>query len=199
MHERVKGVREDGVPYDAMDPRLLLWVWATLVDVSLLVYDAAVAPLSDDERERYYDEQKLVAYACGVPEGGCPATYADFVAYFNRTIDDDLVVTDVARLVAYAGRNPPLPRPLGRVGGALGSFFTAALLPGRFRAPLGYEWSPARERVLRALFFLSRLAARITPARLRHVQNTYLIHRRTPLGWWRDRAIDVPEDLKRAG
>src|SRR5207245_8523126 len=29
MHERVRGVSADGVAYDAMDPSLLVWVWAT--------------------------------------------------------------------------------------------------------------------------------------------------------------------------
>ena len=33
-HRRVRGVAEDGTPYDARDPELLLWVWATLVETS---------------------------------------------------------------------------------------------------------------------------------------------------------------------
>src|SRR5438067_12518629 len=67
MHKRIKGVSADGVPYDAMDPSLLVWVWATLVEVSLLLYERAVAPLTVLQRERYYEEQKLTAYARGVP------------------------------------------------------------------------------------------------------------------------------------
>jgi uncharacterized protein (DUF2236 family) len=195
MHERVKGVTDDGVAYDAMDPALLVWVWATLVDVSLLVYERAVQPLSETERERYYQEQKLVAYACGVPPGGCPDSYADFRRYFASVIDSDLRVTRTARLVAFAGRHPPLPRPLGRVVGAVGSFFSAALLPERFRAELGYAWSPSRERALRAFFAVSRIAAKAIPRRLRYLPNRYLTQRRTPLGLFRNRPLRVPEDL----
>ena len=195
MHRRITGVSADGVPYDAMDPKLLVWVWATLVEVSLLLYERAVAPLTGTERERYYEEQKLVAYATGVPEGACPETYADFTAYLARMIDTQLRVTPTARLVAFAGRHPPLPRPFGRVAGIVGTFFTAALLPDRFRADLGYRWSPARQRVLEAFFALSRTVARVTPARLRHAQNRYLINRRTPLGWWRNRPIRLPDEL----
>src|SRR5436190_14118997 len=38
VHARVRGRADDATPYDARDPDLLLWVWATLVDTSLLVY-----------------------------------------------------------------------------------------------------------------------------------------------------------------
>ena len=199
MHEKVQGVSRDGVAYRAMDPRLLLWVWATLVDVSVLVYERAVGPLSADERERYYQEQKLVAYACGVPEGGCPATYEDFASYVDHVIATELKMTQVARLVAYAGRHPPLPWPLGPLLGALGTLFTAGLLPERFRHELGYAWSSRRERVLRALLFASRMAAAIVPRPVRHLPNRYLIRRKTPLGLWRNRPLRIPDDLRPAG
>jgi uncharacterized protein (DUF2236 family) len=196
MHERIKGVSADGEQYDAMDPALLLWVWATLVDVSLLVYECAVTPLSELERERYYEAQKLVAYACGIPKGACPATLAGFRSYMDDVIKNDLRVTRVARLVAHAGRHPPLPQPLGWIAGRLGTFFTAALLPDRFRADLGYTWSRSADRVLAFVFFVSRVLARATPRTLRHLQNRYLIRRRRPLGWWKNRPVAVPEALR---
>jgi uncharacterized protein (DUF2236 family) len=196
MHERIKGVSEDGVAYDAMDPALLLWVWATLIDVSLRVYERAVATLSDLERERYYEEQKLIAYACGIPEDACPATLADFKTYLDGVIERELRVTKVSRLVAHAGRHPPLPRPFGWLAGVIGTFFTAALLPERFRAELGYEWSRSKDRVLAVVFFALRVFARLTPRSVRHLQNRYLIRRRTPLGWWKNRPVLVPDALR---
>jgi len=195
MHEKVKGVSSDGVAYNAMDPTLLLWVWATLVEVSLLMYERGVRPLSDVERDRYYEEQKLVAAASGIPSGVCPETYDDFVKYFEHAIDEDLRVTKTARIVAFAGGHPPLPFPLRRLGGFVGTFFTAALLPERFRDALGYEWSPARERALRAFFLASRAGSRILPSGLRRLPNRYLTKRKTPLGWWRHRRVDVPDEI----
>jgi uncharacterized protein (DUF2236 family) len=195
MHERVKGTMGDGVAYDAMDPALLLWVWATLVDGSLLAYERGVRPLSDAERERYYEEQKVIAYACGVPRGLCPETYGDFERYMQYTIENELRVTRIARLVAYAGEHPPLPRPLGRFVGGLGTLLTAGLLPAGFRDELGYTWSPNKERLLRTIFLVSRVAARVVPRPIRHLPNRYLTKRKTPLGWWRNRPIDVPDHL----
>lgn len=195
IHDKVKGISADGVPYHAMDPALLVWVWATLVDVSLRMYERAVRPLTSLERERYYEEQKLVAYACGVPEGACPATYEDFVVYLERVIDSELRVTHVARVIAFAGKHPPLPAPLGRLAGAMGTLFTAGLLPEEFRASLGYKWSTTSERLLRSFFFLSRLSAKLIPRPVRHLPNRYLTRRKTPLGWWRNRPVRVPEHL----
>ena len=97
MHKRVVGTTSDGEPYHALDPDLLLWVWATLCDTALLMLRARPTGLSREEREQYYEEWKLVAYACGVPEGVCPPTWADFEAYMRQVIAKDLRVTDAAR------------------------------------------------------------------------------------------------------
>jgi uncharacterized protein (DUF2236 family) len=199
MHEKVQGVSRDGVLYRAMEPHLLLWVWATLVDVSVLMYERGVRRLSANERERYYQEQKLIAYACGVPDGACPPTYEDLVAYIERMMASELRVTHVAQLVAFAGRHPPLPWPIGPLAGALATLFSAGLLPERFREELGYAWSARKERLLRTLLFASRLLAKVVPRPVRHLPNRYLIRRKTPLGWWRNRPLRVPDDLRAIG
>jgi uncharacterized protein (DUF2236 family) len=193
MHERVKGATSDGEVYDALDPGLLVWVWATLVDVSLLMYERGVRSLTSDERERYYQEQKLIAYACGVPEGGCPDDLVAFERYFDDMLRTKLRVTKTARLVAFAGRKPPLPRPFDRLAGGVVTLFTAGMLPETLRDELGYEWTPGRQRVLDAAFFLSRLTAKVVPRAIRHVPNRYLIRRKTPLGWWKGRRIAVEQ------
>src|SRR5919201_1183445 len=62
VHGRVHGETTEpggrypaGTPYDARDPELLMWVHATLVDTSLLVYTRYVGPLSIGEQQRYYE------------------------------------------------------------------------------------------------------------------------------------------------
>src|SRR5207237_1133110 len=54
-HDRVRG---DG--YHATDPRLLLWVHATLIDGVFVTYEAFVRPLEREEREAYYAEAQVV-------------------------------------------------------------------------------------------------------------------------------------------
>ncbi|MHB8466088.1 MAG: oxygenase MpaB family protein [Acidimicrobiales bacterium] len=167
-HVRVTGVSSDGEPYEALDPRLLLWVWATLVDTAVLVYGATVSSLSTVEREEYYEEQKLVAYACGVPEGACPARWADFEEYMQRTIETELRVTATTRAVAASIVKPPLPRPLASVGGWAIAAMTGALLPERFVAELGLP-AGGSTRVVKGAFAMSRGVARVAPGRLRRL------------------------------
>jgi uncharacterized protein (DUF2236 family) len=178
-HQMVKGIAEDGTPYDALDPDLQLWVWATLVDTALVVYERCLGQLSDDLRNRYLDEQKLFAYACGVPEGTCPTTYAEFADYVAATIHDKLRPTTVAHDVAISLREPPLPKPLQALAGPV-SLVTAGLLPAHLRVALDFEWGPKQERNLKA-FFATAAAQRAVPGPLRRLPVTLSAKRSSPM------------------
>jgi uncharacterized protein (DUF2236 family) len=182
-HESVRGIAEAdvadagaapsdaaaaGVPYDARDPALLLWVWATLVDTSLTLYECCFPSLAPAERERFYAEQKLFAHACGVPDGVCPPTLADFSAYLARMAADELRVTDPARAVrdAIAGAAVAAPlRPLL----APHTLVTAGLLPPSVRADYGFDWDARRQRRLDAWFRLVRAGVKLVPGRVRRL------------------------------
>ena len=67
LHRRVRGSTPDGDSYSALDPHLLLWVYATLIDSSLLAYDTFVQPLELAEREEYYAEFRRAGHLWGIP------------------------------------------------------------------------------------------------------------------------------------
>jgi uncharacterized protein (DUF2236 family) len=67
-----------GQGYDATDPDLLLWVYATLIDTALLMHDRFVRVLSEAERETYYGEMGILAEALGVPRWRLPPDSAAF-------------------------------------------------------------------------------------------------------------------------
>ena len=167
-HASVRGVADDGTPYDARDPQLLLWVWATLIDTSLTLYERCFGALPAADRERFYDEQKLFAHACGVPDGYCPATIADFAAYQQRVIDGELRVTAPALAVRDAIVGGLVPRPL-RPLLAPHTLMTAGLLPPTLRAGYGFQWGPREQRRLDAWFALVRAATRVAPRGLREL------------------------------
>lgn len=184
IHERVKGTSDEGVPYNALDPTLLLWVWATLAWGALEAYERVFGRLSDADRERYYQEQKLLGYGAGVPEGTCPATYADFVEYLDRMIREELSATEVAKNVLRLGLRPPIFWPMrpiiGRVNG-----LSLGLLPNPLRDRLleeaGNPWTPQRERALGRLIGRMRIVSRIVPRRVRELPTAYLVSRKRPL------------------
>jgi uncharacterized protein (DUF2236 family) len=172
VHGRVKGTSDEGVPYQARDPKLLLWVHATLVDTSLLVYDRYVARLSLAEREAYYEEQKAMAEAFGVPRSEQPETFADFNDYFATMVEDELVVTDIVRDVLDSIQNPELPyaaltRPLAWPLFEPVRMATAAMLPPRLRRELGLTGRPLERRLLGAHTRLLRAALPLMPALVR--------------------------------
>jgi uncharacterized protein (DUF2236 family) len=169
VHARVHGTAPDGRPYRALDPDLLLWVWATLVDSALLAYTRCVGALTPDERERYYREQTRFAAACGVPEGHWPPTYAAFAAYVEATIGDACVVGDDARRIA---------RSVVRPAYAPVNLLTVGLLPATLRDRYGFAWGPGRERALRAALRVARAARAALPPRAREFPRAYAATRR---------------------
>jgi uncharacterized protein (DUF2236 family) len=179
-HTSVKGVADDGTPYDALDPTLLIWVWATLVDSALAVYERCFGDLPAAHRERFVEEGKLIAYACGVPVGGCPASYQDFTAYIADVTAHQLQPTKTAVEVAAQLRRPPLPAALRGVAAGPLSLVTAGLLPATLRRDLGFEWSTRHDAALRA-FFAATKAQRLLPRVARELPVTVAARRETPL------------------
>jgi uncharacterized protein (DUF2236 family) len=180
MHGLVRGKTTEsagrfpaGTPYDARSPELVLWVHATLVHISLLVYTRYVGPLTIAEQRRYYEEQKLLGEQFGIAIDRQPATFADFNDYFNDMVaGDDTAVTDALRDVVDATLNPPLPRLARPLVEAL-NLATVGLLPASLRDELELPWGPRRQRLLdasrvllsTALPVLPRLVRDLPPAR----------------------------------
>lgn len=167
VHGEVRGTAADGTPYEARDPDLLLWVWATLVDSALLVYQSCVRPLPGAELSRYYDEQREFARACGVPDGRCPETLAGFRDYYEHMVASELRVTEPARRVADSVMSPGVPWPL-LPAFAPNRLLTIGLLPPGLRAEYGFGWGPAQERLLSLATGSLRRLVPLLPGPARH-------------------------------
>jgi uncharacterized protein (DUF2236 family) len=121
-----------GKGYSAQDPRLLLWVYATLVDSALVTYETFVQPLDAAEREDYYAGSKWVAPLLGLPASYLPLGWDDFTAYVDRALAQECSIDARARALAQRVLKPIpwLPpwlfAPMNDV--------TAGLLPASLRA-----------------------------------------------------------------
>lgn len=152
-----------GTPYDANDPELQMWVHATLVATSLTVYTRWIGTLSIPEQRRFYEEQKTMGEAFGVPRERQPATLPDFFDYYDAMLEsDELASTPVLHEVAASIMRPRLPlggRPLSDAV----KLATAGLMTPRWRAELGLPWGPGRERLLDASRVVLRRALPLLP------------------------------------
>lgn len=160
-HARVKGEA-----YQALDPDLLLWVQATLVDSAIVAYDTFVRPLKRSERNEYYQESKIIGELLGIPRAHAPRTYRDFEAYMERMLTGPVQVTERARSLGRLVLRPPL-RLLP--GPAMIPFevVTAGLLPAELRAQYGLPWGTAQRRAYRlAVAAVPRVVA-LTPPLIR--------------------------------
>jgi uncharacterized protein (DUF2236 family) len=148
VHARVHGKTDvqlgrfpRGTSYSALDPELMLWVHATLVEASSSVYQRFVRALSGEEQERYYQEMAVVARLFGTPAPVIPRSFAEFRDYFAAQIaGDTITVTSPAREVAAVIFEARLPTPM-RLLVPAHRLSTAGLLPPRLRREYGLRWS----------------------------------------------------------
>jgi uncharacterized protein (DUF2236 family) len=156
-----------GTPYDANDPVLQMWVHATLVATSLTVYTRWIGPLTIAEQRRFYEEQKTMGEAFGVPLHHQPGTLAEFWEYYDDMLESDaLASTPVLHEVADSVMRPKLPlrgRPLSDAM----QLATAGLMTPRWREELGLPWGPNRERLLDASRFVLRRTLPLLPSVVR--------------------------------
>jgi uncharacterized protein (DUF2236 family) len=162
VHAKVQGAG-----YRALDPDLLLWVYATLADTALVTYEAFVQPLLSRERDEFHQEFKLLGELLGIPRDRFPNTVRDFDVYLEQMVSDGPVRVD-ARARELAGQ---VMRPPSRVlpGPAMIplNLITTGLLTPALREQYGLRWGPRQQR---AYGFALRVVPRVialTPPLLR--------------------------------
>jgi uncharacterized protein (DUF2236 family) len=148
-HRGARGTLEDGTPYRADDPELLLWILASIVDSAMLVFERWVRPMTDEERERYWQDWRLVGKLFAIPYRASPRTHDAFRAYMEHMVAHELEVVPQAReLSRKIVLDPPVPKPY-RPLIEVANVVTAGTLPPRVRQMYGLSWDPLREVGLR--------------------------------------------------
>jgi uncharacterized protein (DUF2236 family) len=181
VHARISGIDPvTGRRYDALDPELLLWVHACLVDSALRFEELTVGELDDDGRQRFHEEQMLAAEMVRIPRELIPPT----VPALRRYVDDmvgggELVVTEAARRVADLFRSPPPEAEWRPVLWGV-SRLAFATLPEPLHAPFGISVGPAKRAAMAATFAATRAVRPLLPARFRFIApyHEWLVRRR---------------------
>ncbi len=171
LHERINGVDPvTGRRYDALDPDLLLWVHACLVESALLFERLTVGGLTAADRERFHEEQMLAAELLRLPRDRVPPTVAELEAYVADTArSGELLVTDAARSVANLFLDPPQDAQWRPILGLVARL-AFGTLPPDVRDAYGYRLGPVKAAAIRAAFRGTRIARPLLPPRLRYIE-----------------------------
>lgn len=155
-----EGAFHGGTHYDANDPALRLWVFATSIDSILATHDHFVRPLSFAQKEAYYADSIRMARMLGVPPSHIPADYAAFQAYVQTMLTDGTLSVGPTALAIMEGLfDYPLIGGLLRLASAPGM----GLLPESLRDGFKISWTAADQRRLDRLGALCRKARATLP------------------------------------
>jgi uncharacterized protein (DUF2236 family) len=179
--------------YRATDPELALWVHATLVDSTIVAYDAWIEPLSRSARARYYAETVPLGLAFGIPRTLLPADLDAFEAYLAAMLGPDgpVMPTPTARDLADTILHPPLgtihplARPIRPLLDAIPPILydwtlwpAVELLPAPIREGYGIADSPLRRAVATWLVTGWRAWRPLLPAWFRQMPQALAADRR---------------------
>lgn len=178
IHRSVRGtIPESGAAYDARDPRLLLWVHATLVDTAVRIYDRFVAPLEPGDAQEYHAEARQIAIRLGTPEDVVPETLVELRAFMSGMVDSGEVRVSPTALglrdaVRYSTAFPP------RFVWDAAHLASDSVMNPELRRQYGIPWSPRREAGVARLAALSRRVIPLVPPPLRFVPQARTATRR---------------------
>ncbi|PXA67770.1 oxygenase MpaB family protein [Cryobacterium arcticum] len=153
--------------YNAFDPRLQLWVAATLYDSATRMHNLVYGPLADIDAEAVYRDYGVLGTALQVPPGLWPADRAAFEDYWRAevgTLATDGTTRAVADQLLHPARGPiglRLVMPLARL-------LTTGLLEPAERDLFALPWSPGRQRRFDRLIRLVRVVYPRLPRWVRH-------------------------------
>lgn len=171
-HSLVKGLLAEpagpfakGTPYRANGRHVLQWVHSTLIETALLIYELALSPLSQQEREAYYRESCCFAGLFGLSCSSLPTDWAAFVSYTEAMCQSDtLTVAAPARRLArqiFGEKSSWTPEWYRAI--------TAQLLAPRLRETFGLPFGRAEQLMAQtAIRRISRVYA-LLPYKIRDV------------------------------
>lgn len=115
MHARVNGATPNGEAYRALDTELLDWVAATAGFGFLNAYDKFVAPVSEEDKVRFYRDGAIVSRLYGAQE--CPQSSADFLRMMEaraHRFEPHPIVEEFLAIIQSGKAAPSVPKFLHR-------------------------------------------------------------------------------------
>lgn len=170
LHQTVQGILPEsigrypaGTTYNAMEPLALLWVQIVFVDSLLTAYQTFVGPLSEAEREQYWQESCRYARLLGLTDATLPASYAAVQQYIRAALaSGEIAIGPAAHFIAQKVLYPPMPllrKPLWMIV----RLITVGQLPADIRQAYGLRWTIRHRLAFRMARGAGHLLRRLFP------------------------------------
>jgi uncharacterized protein (DUF2236 family) len=157
-----------GRGYTALDPDLLLWVFASLLYTLPRTYELFVGPLSAEEQDRFMVDAKQIGVALRVPANRLPEDTAALDRYLNDMLAGEVIrPSDTGHRLVGEILHPSWPRA-ARPLLALAALPAIGLLPPALRRAYGLRWTTHHERALKVAAWLCRHILPLVPRRFRY-------------------------------
>jgi len=165
LHEVIKGEDEvSGGYYDALDHEQLLWVHSCLQISSIYFYEKTVRKLSDDEKNKYHNENVLAAEMVLIDANLIPKTHndlRDWVIAKSRE-SNYLMKTDVAMDVYDIISGGPVPKHIKPIWPFI-AFTAFNTLPKEFKEIYGISSSNLKNFLVNFNLYLLKLSRPLLP------------------------------------
>ena len=195
-HRNIKGVDRNGNRYHALDPDVFYWAHATFFMGIIIVAEKFGGGLTEAEKRQLFDEHVEWYRMYGVSMRPVPASWEDFLVYWDHMCRDVLEDNKATRDVLDVNGLPnppflPIPdlawrhvvRPMVAVGY---TWITVGLFDEPIRKRMGFKWSRTDELLFKGFAKLATVALAPVPVR-------YMKHPRALAGM--DRAAGrIPAD-----
>jgi uncharacterized protein (DUF2236 family) len=170
LHARMWATDPDtGERFRVDEPDLLRWVHVTEVDSFLTTARRAGLVLTDDEADRYLDEQRRAAELVGLAADQVPGSVAEVREYYREVLPSLRMTRDAAESLLFLSA-PPMPWGLGYTPARaawLGlSALAVSLLPPWARKLYGLPGLPTTDLTASLSTRALRLTLRTLPRRL---------------------------------
>src|SRR5204863_2288527 len=135
----------------------MLWTMAVMADSAQVFYELFVRRLTDDERERYWDDYVRFAELFGMPRDAAPPNYREFRRWYDAKLaGPDVHLTEEARYVSSAIMFE-IPVPTWRTPVMkIHNLILRGSLPPGVREMFGLSWTRAHQAAFRTIVSASR-------------------------------------------
>lgn len=161
-HSHVKGTDSNGERYHSLNPELFFFQHATYVDTLFTSLDVFHGGIGPDEKDQLYRECCRWYAKYDISDRAQPATYAEFVEYFDDYCRTHLQMTPDAARLREETLHPPTWYPHSVPHAAI-----RAMLHPRAAELLDVDVTAADRAALRAYAASTNLRMAITPRKFR--------------------------------